>query len=242
MTFRTVLLPAFWGLLVLLLPTGCSENGFCQRGSGSLEIRRFDLATIDGLDLAERATVVLRQGDTQRVDIQTYPNVFDALETRVSDGLFVPRLDGCWNNEDLTIFLTIAQPLTQLSVSGVAEVQGETLIEAADQLSLDLSGSGRITLDLEATALRSDLSGAGDIVLMGTAQRQVVRISGSGDYQALDLIADDCGVSVSGSGQAEVYVNGRLEANLSGSGEVRYRGTPTAVHAEVSGSGEVTEG
>lgn len=239
---RPIHLLPFLLTLLGLLTTGCREGSFCRRGQGELETRSFDLGSIDGLSIDGNARVYLRQGDAQLVEVQTYPNVFEALETRVADGLLINHLDGCWDHTGLTCFITITKPLTQISLSGSGEVIGESLITAADQLDLDVSGSGEIELDLEALDITSDLSGSGKIRLMGTAHDQIVRVSGSGDYLAFDLIAEDCEVSVSGSGQVEVYLNGELDANVSGSGDIIYRGTPTSIDASVDGSGEVKKG
>jgi hypothetical protein len=225
--------------LILLMGSGCKESSICQRGSGELEVRTLSFEAIDGLTVSGETTVILRQGSTQSVQVETYPNVFDAMDFRVAGGLLITDLDGCWNRTDLVIYLTIATPLTQVEVSGAGEVQGDSLIVAANQLDLSVSGSGRITLDLEANDLNSRISGSGSIVLMGTAQDQTIRVSGSGDYEAFNLIAESCDADVSGSGQVEVYVNGRLDAKVSGSGDIRYAGNPTSVNTNVTGSGSV---
>jgi hypothetical protein len=239
---RIYFLVPFLAIIGLFLTTGCNVDGLCKRGKGELETRTFDLASIQGLDIEGEARVFLRQGDVQQVEVQSHANVFKALDLRVADGLMIGKLDGCWTNADLTYFITITEPLNQVNVSGSSELIGETLIRAADQLDLDVSGSGDIELDLEASDIFADISGSGKIRLKGTADDQRIRVSGSGDYLAFDLIADDCVATVSGSGKVEVYVTGDLDATVSGSGDVLYRGTPTSVQSNISGSGDVKKG
>ena len=47
---------------------------------------------------------------------------------------------------------------------------------------------------------------------------------------------------ISGSGNATVTVSDRLDAQLSGSGQLTYYGNPPQVTQDVSGSGRVTKG
>ncbi|NNF18253.1 MAG: DUF2807 domain-containing protein, partial [Flavobacteriaceae bacterium] len=68
-----------------------------------------------------------------------------------------------------------------------------------------------------------------------------IRMSGSGDLDAFDLEADDVEVQVSGSADVEVTANKSLKANVSGSGDIRYKGNPKKVDSRKSGSGDITK-
>jgi hypothetical protein len=50
---------------------------------------------------------------------------------------------------------------------------------------------------------------------------------------------NSCDIRISGSGDVEVNVKESLEANISGSGSVTYRGNPAHVNSHSSGSGKV---
>jgi Putative auto-transporter adhesin, head GIN domain len=64
-------------------------------------------------------------------------------------------------------------------------------------------------------------------------------ISGSGKVYASNLEADKCDVRISGSGDVEINVKSDLDANISGSGSVTYKGNPSHVNSHSSGSGKV---
>jgi hypothetical protein len=64
-------------------------------------------------------------------------------------------------------------------------------------------------------------------------------ISSSGNYAAQDLESDEATVRLNSSGSATIWVQDNLKANLSSSGDLRYRGNPT-VDATTS-SGDVTQ-
>jgi len=56
------------------------------------------------------------------------------------------------------------------------------------------------------------------------------------------LIAQDANVSFQGIGSVQVYASGKLEANVSGMGELSYYGRPKTVNKTVSGIGSVQAG
>jgi len=228
---------------LLSVMTSCDQAGLCKSASGPTETLDLDLASFDGLHLKGTGTVHLTYGTTQSVSVEGPQSVLNALDVQVSSGLLVLDIDGCFRNSfDLDYYVTIVEPLTEISVSGSGEVIGDTQIPAADALVLDISGSGEITLDTEATDISSRISGSGDLDLSGTARNHSIDISGSGKSKAFDLICIDHDVKVSGSGEAEVFCdNGQLTVNISGAGSVYYKGYPASVDTRITGSGSLKD-
>src|SRR5215211_2956329 len=105
------------------------------------------------------------------------------------------------------------------------------------------TGSGTVTAStITAPSLAVDLSGSGKITVGGTVEQQDLKISGSGEYLAKDLQTKVASAEISGSGNATVTVSDKLDAQLSGSGQLTYYGNPPQVTREVRGSGRVTKG
>ena len=61
----------------------------------------------------------------------------------------------------------------------------------------------------------------------------------SGDVSALKLIAEQCQINKSGSGDTKVFVNGELMVTSSGSGDVYYKGSPDVKSVIKTGSGDI---
>lgn len=103
-----------------------------------------------------------------------------------------------------------------------------------------VSGSGHVNVSGTITG-RADVSvsGSGKIVASGTAQQIKATISGSGKVLAADLEVSKCEVRISGSGDVEINVKDALDANISGSGSVTYKGNPSQLNSHASGSGHV---
>jgi len=103
-----------------------------------------------------------------------------------------------------------------------------------------ISGSGKVNMSGSiAGKVDVNVSGSGKVMASGTAQQIRATISGSGKVLAADLEVSKCEVRISGSGDVEINVKDALDANISGSGSVTYKGNPGQVNSHASGSGHV---
>jgi hypothetical protein len=144
-----------------------------------------------------------------------------------------------------------------LNVSGSGSLELEA--DAKGAVEADVSGSGDINLKGRCRSFESDVSGSGKVILAseiteradfsvsgsgkieasGSAESVKTNISGSGKVLAADLQTNRCDVRISGSGDVEINVKNELDANITGSGSVAYRGNPNKVNSNSSGSGKV---
>ncbi len=130
----------------------------------------------------------------------------------------------------------------------------------ADQLRIAITGSGDIDIgnvesqsvesktngsgDIRFGALRAGqvnitLNGSGDISTSGSADKVAIEIAGSGEVHAGKLIAREVDVRVASSGEAAVHATEKITARVTGSGEIRYAGSPKKVDQVVTGSGSI---
>lgn len=224
----------------------------------------------------------LKQGPTQKVELEGDQDVLKEVETDIEGSSLVIGREGKWfkwdnDNAKITVYVTMPN-IEGVSVSGSGNVIGQSTIKT-DDLDLNVSGSGSLTLDVDARGdIEADVSGSGDIALKGNCEsfnsdvsgsgRVVIQstiknraefgvsgsgrieasgsaesvktnISGSGKVLAADLETNRCEVRISGSGNVEINVKNELDANITGSGSVSYRGNPNKVNSHASGSGKV---
>jgi hypothetical protein len=145
----------------------------------------------------------------------------------------------------------------ELKVSGSGSMTLE--IDASGEVDADVSGSGDMNVKGKCGSFGSDVSGSGKVMLAatiageadfgisgsgrinasGSAQSVRANISGSGKVLAADLLTNKCNVRISGSGDVEINVKNELDANISGSGTVSYKGSPSKINSHASGSGTV---
>lgn len=209
-----------------------------ERASGPVVKRTLQVDDFEGVALAFSGNVYLRQGNTQKVEVEMQESLFDYLNTRVRNGLWSIKFDrNIRTRERVNVYITVPT-LREVYVSGSGNIQGETPFSNLDDVDISVSGSGDIVMDIEASMVKAGISGSGDIDLEGKARAIHIRISGSGDVTSHNLVAEEGIVSISGSGDATIHTTENLEVSISGSGDVAYRGRPR-LSAKTSGSGDV---
>ena len=244
------------------------------------EVRNVDSFTKITFGFA--GTLYLKQGSPQKVELEGDEDILKQIETEVSGGRLRIGTDDKWfrknsNGEKITVYITVPE-IEAVGVSGSGNIVGQSTIKAND-LALNVSGSGSMKLDFEASgdveadvsgsgdleingnckSLDSDVSGSGRVSLSGkvaetadfgisgsgkiqasgSADLVKTNISGSGKVLASELQTNRCEVRISGSGDVEINVRNELNANISGSGSVYYKGNPNKVNANSAGSGKV---
>jgi hypothetical protein len=213
-----------WRSIVVLIATvamltACSVT----TGSGNVVSESRTVSGFTKVDLSGAGDVIIEQNGTEALTIEAEDNLIPKLTSEVVNGTL--RLG---EKSNLTIHLT--KPVTYR-------------VSMKDVSGLMISGSGTVTAStITAPSLAVDLSGSGKITVGGTVEQQDLKISGSGEYRAKDLQTKVASAEISGSGNATVTVSDKLDAQLSGSGQLTYYGNPPQVTREVSGSGRVTKG
>lgn len=76
-------------------------------------------------------------------------------------------------------------------------------------------------------------------ILSGTASDFEAVVTGASIIQAFDFTAQNGTVNVEGSGSVELSVTDKLKAKIVGSGNIYYKGNPTTVTSDITGSGKV---
>lgn len=199
----------------------------------------------DGVSVSGSFDVELIGGTEGEVVVTAEENLQEYIITEVRRGTLVIKIEEGVNlSPSISKGLSVTVPVSEIesvSLSGSGEVIGKTRLKASE-FHASMSGSGDVELEVDADELSAALSGSGDINLSGSAGHFNVEISGSGDVQAFGLEAREVNASISGSADIEVTANEVLNARVSGSGNIRYRGDATKVHSVSSGSGDITRG
>jgi hypothetical protein len=172
----------------------------------------------------------------------TVPNI-DAISVGGS-GDVIAETKITANSLDLAVSgsgsLTLDADVTgdvEANVSGSGDIELKGKCKNFDS---DISGSGEVEMNM-AIAGTADfsISGSGKAKASGSSDEVKATISGSGKVLAANMQTNRCDVRISGSGDVEINVAKELNANISGSGSVSYKGDPNKVNSNASGSGSV---
>ena len=212
------------------------------RGSGDVVEESREVADLTGVNLATIGNLSIEVGDTESLRIEAEDNLMEYFETEVRNGKLTI---GTQNNvrlettKPVRYYLTVTG-LDTIDISSAGNIQAPDL--KAGEFSITISSAGNLNMGrLNAEALEIDISSAGNLDISGGEVRtQNVTISSTGNYTAQDLASEEADVRLSSAGSVTIWVKDNLKANLSSSGDLRYRGNPT-VDTTTGSSGEVIQ-
>lgn len=204
------------------------------------------LSGFNAIDAAGSFDVYITQGPNESVKVDAPADVQERIITEVDGGtLRIRNKNGSWGglgevfgHKKVVVYVVISQ-VNAIGITGSGDVYFKDGVRASN-LKLWVSGSGDVYGKVDARNVECNISGSGDMKLSGHAETSSVSVSGSGDFTARDLQTANTSVHVSGSGDASIYVSNSLEASVSGSGDVSYRGNPKHIVKSKSGSGDIS--
>jgi hypothetical protein len=189
-----------------------------------------DVSGFKAIDFRTLGKVNILPGDVESLNVSGPDNLVPEIITEVSNETLIIRTKENINinplsGENPLTFTIVVKELTGLDVSGLGDVQLETL--STPSFSINMSGAGKILSNqLTTDSLNIDLSGLGGVEINGEAVQTNIDVSGAGSVDAPDLKIQTANVNISGLGSVTVWVTDQLTGDISGGGSVSYYGNP----------------
>ncbi len=228
-------------LIVFVFVTVANAQKYGKvKGSGTVINKTRNVGAFEKVGVSGSFDVFLVKGKEGKIDIKIEDNLLSYLITEVDNGkLKIKWKKGVNIRSNKTTQLTVYyNSIDAVGLSGSGDIVGKDLIKSND-FNVAVAGSGDIDLHLEANSVKAAISGSGDIDLKGATKVFTGAIAGSGDISAYDLKSEKAVLRISGSGDMTINVSTELEARISGSGDIKYKGNPRIEDIKVSGSGSV---
>lgn len=234
------------GIALSMVAITNAQWGKRVKGDGNFVTIERSVGDYDHVAVAGWFDVDLVAGQEGEITMEGESNLLEYIITEVKNGKLVIKTEKGVNLRPSTwtkgIRVTVpVETIDGVSLSGSGDIVGKTTIKSTN-FSASIAGSGDVSLTVEAQSVEASLSGSGDINLAGRATDFDVSVSGSGDIKAYELEADFVTAAVSGSADIKVTANESLEARVSGSGDIHYRGNPKKINTKSSGSGDISKG
>lgn len=214
------------------------------KGNGNTVTIERSVGDYDAVSVSGWFDVIIVDGAEGELTLKGEENLLEYIKTEVKNGKLVIKTEKGVNlkpsNWNSGIYVTVpVESVDMIALSGSGDIVGKTTIKS-DRFKTALSGSGDVTLAIEADAVEASMSGSGDINLSGATQDFDVSISGSGDIKAYALKAENVTAQVSGSADIKVTATESIKARVSGSGDISYKGNPKKIDTKTSGSGDIS--
>jgi len=194
--------------------------GLNIKGSGNIINESRELGDFHTVNLLGSMDVNIVAGNTYSCNVKGDDNLMPLLKTTVHDNILEISIEGSYStNSSLVIYLEMP------------------VLEKAY-----IAGSGEMTItDVTKDKVIFNISGSGDITASGKVEVLEASVSGSGDLRLGNLHANHANVIINGSGDANVWVEQSISAQVNGSGDILYTGNPAEVNKQVNGSGDITK-
>jgi hypothetical protein len=226
--------------IALFSLAACNMNRV--KGNGHVISKSFTDTGFKDVDVSSSLRVYLKQGNDYSVKIDAEDNILELMKVRTEgDVLKIGFRDNISASPTREIKVYITAPeFRNLEASGACSFISQGSIKG-NVVKLDLSGASSSQLEVETNKLEVDASGASEISLKGKTTYFSVDGSGSTEIHSFPLLAEHTKVSISGSGDAEVYAGQSLDVEISGAGDVTYKGTPATINKDISGAGSISQ-
>ncbi|MGB2184122.1 MAG: GIN domain-containing protein, partial [Flavobacteriaceae bacterium] len=132
------------------------------------------------------------------------------------------------NAIERTQLIVTTKDISEIYVLGSAKVSSTTSVESK-YLSLELIGSGEISLPIESQNVSLDITGSGNVDLKGNCKIIKGKVIGSGILHTSQLKSKKSFIKIVGSRQASVCSSEKLHASINGTADVTYVGEPKEV-------------
>jgi len=244
------------GLLIItaLWTTGCRKY---PRIVGNNQVASEDrgLVSFDQVKNEGTFNVIVKQGANYSAVVEAESNLIPHIRTLVNGNtLVIDTRENLKNYQPMNIYVT-APTITGITLSGSGymladsiysenmsvEISGSGKIEGyidADYSLARISGSGDIYLECYTNSLDARISGSGNLYVNGVGNDNQFTISGSGQIHGYNFEQNICNARISGSGDMFLNVEEKLNVDISGSGSIYYIGDPQ-MNISITGSGKV---
>jgi hypothetical protein len=219
----------------LMLVSACGKKTI--GGNGKVISQHRDIKGFKAISIKGAYDVYLKNGNVESITIEADSNLMGIIKTDLSDSVLdIYNLKTIIRSKELRLIITCPN-LNSIDFSGATELSCDSGLVFKD-LSINISGAGRIDMNMKLDNLSAIVSGGADLNFSGSAISLEVSITGAGNLNAPKFKTQKCKIDISGFGRAKVNVIQKLDVNISGAGKVDYYGNP-AVQQSITGAGKI---
>ena len=209
-----------------------TKNNACYKSGQPIKVY-VSLPELRLLELSGSGKLIAGLSEGNSLECTNNGSGYLSVDTAYADNLFVSN-----SGSGTVVVDAIYSRNVSMVQSGSGTIDVGEVLESRD-VSIKHSSSGNVRSQvLGGLSLYAILSGSGRIDLSGDVQKVDYTLNSSGRIDGLDLMSYDARTTSSGSGLIFVWATEYLEATVSGSGDILYRGEPRASF-RVTGSGSI---
>lgn len=232
--------------LLLLLPA-CNKDhmfDFTKSTGPKVSINRDLGSTFNRIFMKDNVNVVVTKGPSYKLTLEGGKNLLSGIETEIIDSVLIISNANTFNwvrtyDEEITAYLTLPQ-ISEIRYESVGNLTNtDTIVE--DSLNVQVNGgSGYIDLIVKTGIIKlSIITGSADLKVSGSTGISFVFLGGLGAIRAYDLKSVLLYMHNAGTNNCFVNVSQQLEYQISGIGDIYYKGNPSSISGFITGKGKL---
>ncbi len=227
-------------LLVSIISSCHFGGGERIRGNGNMKVENRNLSSFDAVYVSGNTDIYVKQDSAFSVRVEADENLMEYIITELDGNTLKMRSkDGVNLKSSRSIKVYVSGPTFKyFKASGACNIFSENKISSSEAITIDISGASDVKMELMTPKIETDLSGASSLTLSGQTKDFKVDGSGSTDIKCFDLQTENTEIKLSGAGNADVFASVKLDVQVSGAADVKYKGNAT-VTQKISGAGSV---
>tara|TARA_R110002051_G_scaffold3131_3_gene16816 strand:+ start:6489 stop:7304 length:816 start_codon:yes stop_codon:yes gene_type:complete len=241
---RLLTLSAMFVLLFICISCDSENASDCFQSTGDMIREEVMVADFTAITVFENVTLVIKQGDTQKVEIETGKNLRNEVEAVVEDGrLLLTDTNDCNYVRDYgtTVVYVTTPNLTSIRSSTGFPIQSDGVLSFASLSLLSESFTdpeaettdGEFDLELNVGTLGVTVNGIAFFKLKGTVENFSINIAaGDSRIEAEELVAERVTINHRGSNDILVNPQESLTGILRGTGDLQSYNRPATVEVE----------
>ncbi len=203
--------------LILLALLTLSISGFAQ---GNKRI----LSDFNAIKINGNTSINYSLGNENSVSVEPAELSIDNIVTDIEDGTLSISCKKGFDASKAKILIT-SKNLEQIKAKGASRFFSETAVALA-KLKIKAEGASLIQMNLKVEDLTIISEVASSIDIKGSAAKMNVELEGASSLNALNLIANDATINVSGASKANVNVKNELNGKVNGLGNISFKDEP----------------
>jgi len=133
-----------------------------------------------------------------------------------------------------------SENISKFNINGAGYIKS-SIIQKSDNIETKIEGAGNLELIVANITVSNKIEGLGNLSLKGKTNIAKTEIEGAGNLDAFELETVTTIVSIEGVGNANVNASEKLEASISGIGNLTYKGNPKEIIKNKSGLGSINQ-
>ena len=221
---------------------GCKKEnmGDCFKSTGKIVQEQRQLPAFESLELRDRINLFVSFGPSYSITVEAGENLQEHIDTEVKSNILVIENNNRCNwvrsfKKDMNVYLT-APSIKGINYYGSGELRFlDTLNRESFTFNMyEASGDAFLLLNTKRAELKTH-TGTGTITSSGFSANLVAFVGGNGFVDASNTIAKTGLAAATNTGYIRVNISDTLKAEISGTGNIEYYGSPTI---DLTDSGE----